>query len=91
MGEIILKYFIITIDTEGDSLWDWKEGRTITTGNSQYLDRFQQLCNAYNFKPVWLSNWEMINDDKYVKFIKKNLKNNMCELGMHIMKIPSHI
>ena len=26
-----MKNFIITIDTEGDNLWSWKEGNKITT------------------------------------------------------------
>lgn len=77
-----MKKFIITIDTEGDNLWDWVEGKEITTNNIYYLQRFQDLCNKYSFKPVWLSNWEMINNDNFVDFIKRNESN--CELGMHL-------
>lgn len=77
-----MKKFIITIDTEGDNLWKWKEGEDITTNNVQFLQRFQDLCNKFSFKPVWLSNWEMINDDNFVEFIKRNQEN--CELGMHL-------
>lgn len=84
MNEMNKKYFIITIDTEGDNLWQWKNGMPITTNNTKYLQRFQDLCNKYGFKPVWLSNWEMINDSEFVSFIKRNLKENACELGMHL-------
>ncbi len=79
-----MKEFIITIDTEGDNLWEWREGKEITTKNVEYLQRFQNLCNQFGFKPVWLSNWEMITDDNFVSFIKNELKDGQCELGMHL-------
>lgn len=79
-----MKKFIITIDTEGDNLWNWKDGDEITTKNIYSLQRFQDLCNKYNFKPVWLSNWEMLQNDDFVAFIKGSLKSNTCELGMHL-------
>lgn len=78
------KKFIITIDTEGDNLWNWQEGMPITTLNSRYLDRFQQLCEKYKFKPVWLTNYEMISDAEYVEFIKDVERRNAGELGMHL-------
>lgn len=78
------KYFIITIDTEGDDLWGWEEGTPIKTENILYLPRFQDLCNQYDFKPTWLSNWEMVNDDRFVTFAEKHLERNQCEIGMHL-------
>ena len=78
------KKFIITIDTEGDNLWNWQEGTPITTLNSRYLNRFQQLCEKYQFKPVWLTNYEMISDAEYVEFIKDVERRNAGELGMHL-------
>ena len=65
-----MKYFIITIDTEGDNLWDWRIGKIINTENVSYLNRFQELCNTFSFKPVWLTNYEMLSDQRYVNFIK---------------------
>lgn len=79
-----MKSFIITIDTEGDDLWHWKPGDEITTRNVQYLDRFQNLCAEFGFKPVWLSNWEMINDPLFVEFVNRGLEKGQCELGMHL-------
>lgn len=78
------KYFIITIDTEGDNLWEWKEGTPIGTENAKYLSRFQKLCNQYQFKPTWLANWEMVNDDRFVAFAKDYLEKKQCEIGMHL-------
>ncbi len=79
-----MKHFIITIDTEGDNLWKWKPGQEVTTKNVQYLKRFQELCAQYGFKPVWLSNWEMISDPLFVEFINRNVEAGSCELGMHL-------
>lgn len=79
-----MRYFIITIDTEGDNLWEWKEGDRITTYNAEFLPRFQSLCNNYGFKPVWLTNYEMICDESYCNFISKIEQDKMGELGMHL-------
>ena len=79
-----MKYFIITIDTEGDNLWSWKQGNKIKTDNTLFLQRFQLLAEQYGFKPVWLSNYEMLSDDRYIEFISKVVSNNAGELGMHL-------
>ena len=80
-----MKSFIITIDTEGDNLWEWKMGGAkITTENVKFLPRFQALCDEYGFKPVWLTNYEMVSDPDYVAFSKKAMKEGRCEIGMHL-------
>lgn len=48
-----MKHFIITVDTEGDNLWEYKKGTPIGTENAKYLPRFQSLCEKYGFKPVY--------------------------------------
>ena len=53
------KYFIITVNTKGDNLWNWHLGDDITTYNAKYILRFQNLCEKYNFIPVYLTNYEM--------------------------------
>jgi len=79
-----MKHFIITVDTEGDDQWKWTPGTVITTNNVRYLKRFQKLCDKYQFKPVWLSNWEMIDNPEYVHFVRETLMDKKCELGMHL-------
>ena len=76
------KYFIITIDTEADNQWD--NNHECTTENSRYLPRFQELAEKYGFKPVWLTTYEMANDDYFVKYFKTKQDNNLCEIGMHL-------
>lgn len=76
------KSFIITVDTEGDNLWSNDE--VITTKNSKYIPRFQQLCEKYNFKPVYLVNYEMVNDKYFVEFARDAIRRDACEIGMHL-------
>lgn len=65
-------------------MWDWKMGMPIKTENTNYLLRFQKLCENFGFKPVWLSNYEMLNDSRYIDFISKVEEKNTGELGMHL-------
>lgn len=74
--------FIITIDTEADNQWD--VNHPITTENARYLPRFQELCEKYGFKPVWLTNYEMANDDFFVSYMKPKQDKGLCEIGMHL-------
>nr|BAE19861.1 lipopolysaccahride biosynthesis [Edwardsiella tarda] len=73
--------FIITIDTEGDNLWQNHD--RITTENARYLPRFQQLCEKYGFKPVYLTNYEMASDPVYVEFAQDVIARGCGEVGMH--------
>ena len=78
------KSFLITIDTEGDNLWQWKYGDSVTSHNAEYLGRFQDMCEEYGFKPVYLTNYEMAMDKKFVELAKKGLAKGTCEIGMHL-------
>lgn len=78
------KNFLITVDTEGDNLWNWVMGKPITTNNSQYIPAFQDLCEKYGFKPVYLINYEMAHDDFLVNYLSKKSAENLCEIGMHL-------
>ena len=80
-----MKSFIITIDTEGDNLWNWQVGGAeITTENAKYLPRFQTLCDEFGFKPVWLTNYEMVKNPDYINFSRKAMREGRCEIGMHL-------
>ena len=79
-----MKYFIITVDTEGDNLWDYHDGDEIKTENTLAIPRFQELCEQYGFKPVYLTNYEMICDDRFVDYIKPKADSGLCEVGIHV-------
>lgn len=78
------KYFIITVDTEGDNLWNWHLEDEITTYNAKYILRFQELCEKYNFIPVYLTNYEMASCKEFFSIFKEKAKNGKCEIGMHV-------
>lgn len=77
-----MKSFIITIDTEAENQWN-KDG-AIATENAKYVPRFQELCEKYNFIPVWLTNYEMAMDDYFVSYMKPKAIDGKCEIGMHL-------
>lgn len=74
-------YFLITIDTEGDNLWQNHDH--ITTENAQFLPRFQALCEQYSFKPTYVTNYEMAIDPHYQEFARDVIKRNQGEVGTH--------
>lgn len=77
-----MPYFIITIDTEGDNLWN--KPQIITTENSKFLPRFQALCEKFQFKPSWLTNYEMAKCEVYTEFAKDVIARKTGEIGMHL-------
>ena len=74
--------FIITIDTEGDNLW--ANPQTVTTENATFLPRFQELCERFRFKPTYLVNYEMAEDEQFQSFGRGVLANQTAEIGLHI-------
>ena len=78
--------FIITVDTEGDNLWE--RPHQITTRNAAYLPRFQILCERFRLKPVYLVNYEMAMSDVFVDFARDVAVRGTGEIAR---KIDEHI
>lgn len=76
--------FIITVDTEGDNQWSIYNGQNITTENANFIPRFQEMCEGFGFKPVYLVNYEMANNDFLMDYLKKKQKEGVCEIGTHL-------
>lgn len=72
----------ITIDTEGDALWD--NPKEIRTENVLSIPRFQVLCEKYGLIPIWLTDFEIIEDSRYVDYIKPKAEGGLCEVGIHV-------
>ncbi|RLA73967.1 MAG: hypothetical protein DRG78_21775 [Epsilonproteobacteria bacterium] len=72
--------FFLTVDTEGDNIWG--RLKDITSINTEKLYRFQELCEKYNVKPIYLTNYEAAINTGYQKFIEKHKKN--LEVGLHL-------
>ena len=82
--------FIITIDTEGDYIWNrktWSRNsikNRITVRNGKHLGRFQKLCEKYGFKPTWLVDYEMCASEAFVEMARDGLSRGTIEIGMHM-------
>ena len=49
------KKFIITVDTEGDNLWNWRAGDSVSTENSRYIE--MACCDRFMDRAVeWQNN-----------------------------------
>lgn len=79
-----MNFFIITVDTEGDNGWMYRDGDDVKTENALSIPRFQELCEGYGFKPVYLTNYEMILDTRFVAYIKPKVEAGLCEIGIHV-------
>jgi len=74
--------FLITIDTEGDD--QWRNTKDAPTKNSLFLPRFQELCEEFNLKPTYLTNYEMACCPEFQKLGRRILRYNTGEIGMHL-------
>lgn len=79
-----MKYFIITVDTEGDNPWTYTKCAEIATVNTRFIPRFQELCEKYALKPTYLTNYEMTCDREFQKFARHITNNNTAEIGVHL-------
>lgn len=79
-----MQKIIITIDTEGDNLWGWREGQTLTTENVSFVPRFQDLCEKYGFIPTYLTTYEMALEERWNAYAKQKQHAGKCEIGLHI-------
>lgn len=82
-GNVVMKKFIITIDTEFDNGWEWQYGDPITTANAAYIPRFQELCESYGFIPTYLITYEFAQDRQFVDYMKPKQFAGKCEIGIH--------
>lgn len=72
----------ITLDAELDN--GWGKPHTITTENAKGVNRFQNFCEKYSMKPIYLTTYEMAKDTNFVEATKKKNEEGLCEIGMHM-------
>ncbi len=73
---------IITIDTEADN--QWARSDRIELKNIDYIPRFQELCEQYDFKPTYLSTYEMAMSEKFIEKIGHYQTEGRAEIGAHL-------
>ncbi|WP_026650992.1 hypothetical protein [Butyrivibrio proteoclasticus] len=77
-------FFLITIDTEGDNIWETTVNSKVTTKHASHLFRFQDMCESFDFIPTYLTNYEMAKSDAFVELGRNGLSRNKLEIGAHI-------
>src|SRR5262249_49462513 len=75
-------YFLITIDTEADN--GWARQKELTTKNARFLPKFQELCESYDFKPTYLTTYEMALDPFFQEFGRDVITRRQGEIGAHL-------
>jgi hypothetical protein len=70
---------VITVDTEPDN--SWQNGKS--TENARFLPNFQKLCESFNFKPTYLTTYEMARDERFQAFGRDTLAREAGEIGAH--------
>ncbi len=79
------KFFIITVDTEGDDIWHVTDIKApVETRNAEYIYRFQKLCEKYGFIPTYLTNYEMAESRPMVELGREGVKRGSLEIGAHM-------
>ncbi|NCC49946.1 MAG: deacetylase [Spartobacteria bacterium] len=74
--------FLITIDTEGDNVWNGP--RAPATRNADALPRFQELCEKHGLRPTYLVNYEMARATSFQEFGRDVLRRDTGSIGMHL-------
>ena len=73
---------ILTVDTEADSQWD--TGAKLTTANLDYVPRFQELCEQFEFPPTYLCTHEVITSPVFDRTLAKPTRSGYAEVGTHL-------
>ena len=71
--------FLITIATEGDDLWNCP--REVTTENSVFLRRFQELCERWRLRPTYLVDYDMARWREFVDFVLDAIRRPSADLA----------
>ena len=72
---------LITIDTEEDDAWS---GRVpVTTENTSFLRRFQDLCDEFDQRPTWLCTAPVLADERFRDGLGGAVADGRAEIGAH--------
>lgn len=75
-------WFVVSVDTEADDAWSRPE--TVDVTNIRQLDRFQDLCDAYEIVPTYLLAYECATRDEALSILQPIAQNRHCEIGHHL-------
>ena len=75
--------FVISVDTEEDFAFYDSKNHYTSVDNVSELNRFQDLCEQYQFKPTYLCTYQVAKNDSSRDFLISFLKKETCEIGTH--------
>lgn len=78
------RYFIVTIDTESDNLWDDFFVRNISLKNLREIPRLQSLFAKLKVRPCYLITYPVATDKYCISMFKEFLRGGICEIGTHL-------
>lgn len=78
-------HYIITVDTEEEFDWDkpfTRDGHGLKHIPS--IERFQNLCNTHNVKPIYLVDYPIVNDAAAVEAIRHFCDQGRANVGIQL-------
>ena len=77
--------FLITVDTEEEFDWSGPFERSgHTTITVPMLERYQQFVDKYGIKPVYFTDYSIIEDDEAASFLKSVATSGKAAIGVHL-------
>jgi hypothetical protein len=86
--------FIITVDTEEEFDWNAPFQRSgYGTGHIAYISRFQQMCEGFGIKPIYLIDYPIACDPDAIALFRQWIDADTCEIGaqLHPWVNPPHV
>ena len=79
-----MKFFVISIDVEGDNEWEEKKRQHITLENINQIPRFHRLCQKFDIRPTYLLSYPPMVSSKSSGIFRELNDNGDCEIGTHL-------
>jgi hypothetical protein len=77
-----LMYVICSVDTEADN--QWLSPAPATVENIEFIPRFQELCDEFGFKPVYLVSYEIAATPRFHELMRSYISSGRAEIGAHL-------
>ena len=78
-----IKYFVITVDTEEDYVFNSDRDHETLVENLRGIFRFQSLCEEYGFLPTYLCTYHVAKSELSREILSPLLESKRCEIGSH--------
>jgi hypothetical protein len=73
---------VVSLDVEADN--QWEHGGSLTTGNVESWEPFQELCERHGVMPTYLLTSEVVTDDCALGLLSEWHSRGVAEIGAHL-------